>query len=134
MLRPEGIEGRGDVLVRQPLFQGGGQVLDAALDGPLRLNGLRVDLAVDEVRPAEEEGVGEEHLQVHQGIGSDLVALLSLACPDLGDQGFDGRQMIVRGVQPVLVDETKGGEKGRGIGQGEAVVDPGRAEIPGPVE
>jgi len=37
--------------------------------------------------------------------------------------------MIVPGVQSVLVDETKGVKKGRGIGQGEAFVDPCGTEI-----
>ncbi len=86
------------------------------------------------MRPAEEKGVGEEHLQVYEGIGSDLIALLSPACLDLGDQGFDRGQMIVPRVQAVFADETKGGQEGRGIGEGEAFVDPGRAEILGPVE
>ena len=132
--RSQGVEGAGDIVRRQAVFQYGRQILVPALDEPFGLDGFRIDLAVDEVRPAEEEGVGEEHLQIGQGLGPDMPALFLFGQVDLGQQGFEGGQVIVFRVEPVIGDEAQRVEKGDGVGEDQAVVGPSGAEIPGPIK
>lgn len=134
VIRPEQIERAGDVLVRQAFFQDGGQVLDAPLDEPFGLERLRIELAVDELRPAEEEGVRQEQLQIDQGLGPGFPGLFPEVLRDLGEQGFDGLEVVVVRIQPVLGNEAQGVQVGRGLRESESVEDPGREEIPGPVE
>ena len=117
-LRPQGGEGPGEVDGPQARLQDGCQVLYAALDEPFRLDGLGIDLAVNEVRPAEEEGVGQEHLQVDERLGTDLPRALPHGGPDLREQGLEGREVVVLGVEAVLGDLAQGVEERGGGGEG----------------